>query len=102
VARRPRPVRANPPRLEALEDRLCPSGSYLVVASFDNNSVLRYDESTGAFVDQIDPKNLGNLKNPGSVLFGPDHNLYVSERALQTNSPPTPPCCNTTARPGHS
>jgi len=31
------------------------SGGYLVVGSFGNNSVLRYDEQTGAFVDQIDP-----------------------------------------------
>jgi hypothetical protein len=68
--------------LEALEDRLCPSG-YLVVASYDNNRVLRYNESTGAFVDQIDPNNLANLKEPTGVLFGPDHNLYVSDRVFQ-------------------
>lgn len=72
-------------QLEALEGRLCPSGGYLVVASYDNNSILRYNESTGAFVDQIDPKNLANLNTPGSVLFGPDQNLYVPDRYSKTS-----------------
>jgi sugar lactone lactonase YvrE len=70
------------PHLEALEDRLCPSGSYLVVASFANNSVFRYSENTGAFVDHIDPHNLANLNEPQILLFGPDHNLYVSDHVF--------------------
>jgi hypothetical protein len=68
--------------LEPLEDRMCPSGGYLVVGSFSNNSVLRYDESTGAFVDQFDPHNLANLKTPGGGVFGSDGNLYVSGGAF--------------------
>ena len=36
-------------RLEPIEDRLCPSGGYLVVGSFANNGVLRYGEDAGAF-----------------------------------------------------
>jgi sugar lactone lactonase YvrE len=63
--------------LELLEDRFCPSGSYLIAGSHDNNSVLRYDESTGAFVDQFDPQNLANLNNPTGGVFGSDGNLYV-------------------------
>jgi len=78
-----RPTTSFRPRLEALEDRLCPSGGYLVVGSFDNNSVLRYSESTGAFVDQFDPHNLANLKNPDGQVFGPDGNLYVSSGVFQ-------------------
>jgi sugar lactone lactonase YvrE len=73
--------------LELLEDRFCPSGGYLVVGSFDNNAILRYDESTGAFVDQFDPKNLANLKNPNNAVFGPDGNLYASS-GLDRGSPP--------------
>jgi hypothetical protein len=70
---------------ELLEHRLCPSGGYLLVGSYDNNSVLRYDESTGAFVDQFDPQNLGNLKNPSGGILGPDGNLYVSSGIFQKN-----------------
>ncbi len=71
--------------LEALEDRLCLSGGYLMVASYDNNSIFRYDEGTGVFVDQIDPKNLANLKQPAGMVLGPDGNLYVSERQFMTS-----------------
>jgi DNA-binding beta-propeller fold protein YncE len=67
------------PVLEALEDRLTPSGGYLVVADFDTNSVLRYSGDNGAFIDTMVPKASGGLSQPFAVLFGPhDHNLYVS------------------------
>jgi DNA-binding beta-propeller fold protein YncE len=69
-----------------LEDRLCPSGSYLVVGSFDNNSVFRYDERSGAFVDQIDPQNLGSLKTPSAGIFGTDGNLYVSSNIFEKSN----------------
>ena len=72
------------PAVEGLEERLCPSG-YLVVSSYDNNKILRYDESTGAFVDQIDPKNVANMNSPTCLVFGPDHNLYVSDRLFKTS-----------------
>jgi hypothetical protein len=36
--------------LEASEDRVCPTGGYLGVGSYDNDMVLRHNESTGAFV----------------------------------------------------
>jgi glucose/arabinose dehydrogenase len=68
-----------------LEDRQLPSG-YLLVGSFDNNSILRYSETTGAFVDQFDPHNLANLKNPGPGVFGPDGNLYVSSGVFLNNN----------------
>ena len=86
--RAPRAPARNPRRLEveALEDRMCPSGGYLLVGSFDNNSVLRYSETTGAFVDQFDPHNLANLKNPGPGVFGPDGNLYVSSGVFLNNN----------------
>jgi hypothetical protein len=80
--------RASRPVVEVLEARLCLSG-YLVVASYDSNKILRYDESTGAFVDQIDPKNLANLNSPTCLVFGPDRNLYVSDRLFTETDPST-------------
>ena len=65
------------PAVEGLEVRLCPSG-YLLVDSFDNNSILRYDEHTGAFVDTLVPKGSGGLNDSVGMILGPDHDLYVS------------------------
>jgi hypothetical protein len=64
--------------LEPLEDRLCPSGGYLLVDSVNTDSVLRYDETTGAFVDAFVPSRSGGLRTPIGLIFGPDHNLYVT------------------------
>jgi outer membrane protein assembly factor BamB len=64
--------------VERLEDRLYPSGSYLYVDSWNSNNVLRYDEQTGAFVDEFVKKNSGDLYSSVSMDFGPDHNLYLS------------------------
>jgi DNA-binding beta-propeller fold protein YncE len=64
--------------LEVLEGRLCPSGGYLLVSSFDTDSVLRYDETTGAFAGAFVPTKSGGLRQPMGVAFGPDHNLYVA------------------------
>jgi sugar lactone lactonase YvrE len=72
--------------LEVLEDRLCPSGGYLLVDSFNTNSVLRYNEATGAFVDQFVPKNTGGLYSSANMDFGPDHNLYVSNGLFSPNN----------------
>jgi DNA-binding beta-propeller fold protein YncE len=64
--------------VELLEDRFCPSGSYLFVSSFDTDSVLRYSEATGAYVDTVVSARSGGLRTPMGVLFGHDQNLYVS------------------------
>jgi sugar lactone lactonase YvrE len=71
--------------VEPLEDRQLPSG-YLLVGSLDNSSILRYSETTGAFVDQFDPHNLANLKSPNAGVFGSDGNLYVSSGVFQNNN----------------
>src|SRR5262245_63492788 len=76
------------PVLETLEDRLCPSGGYLLVSSQDNASVMRYDERTGGFVDTFLPKGSGGLTAPGGLILGPaDHNLYVSSGVFPSNQP---------------
>jgi hypothetical protein len=65
--------------LEALEGRDCPSGGHLLVTDFDTQSVLRYNEGSGAFVDTFVPRSSDGLRQPFAVLYGPhDHNLYVS------------------------
>ena len=64
--------------VELLEDRFCPSGSYLYVSSFNTDSVLRYSETTGAYVDTVVSARSGGLRTPMGVLFGHDQNLYVS------------------------
>lgn len=82
---RPTPYSHDPTRrraalraaVEALEARLCPSG-YLLVDSYDTNSILRYDEGTGAFLDTLVPKGSGGLDNPAGMVLGRDLNLYVS------------------------
>jgi sugar lactone lactonase YvrE len=58
----------------------------LLVDSFNTNSVLRYNEATGAFVDQLVPKNTGGLYSSASMDFGPDHNLYVSNGLFSQNN----------------
>jgi glucose/arabinose dehydrogenase len=63
--------------VEGLEARLCLSG-YLLVSGFDSNSVLRYNESMGVFVDAVVPSQSGGLREPKGVVQGPDHNVYVA------------------------
>jgi len=50
----------------------------LFVTSRDNNSVLRYNGTTGAFIDDFVPDFSGGLEEPVGLVFGPDGNLYVS------------------------
>src|SRR5262245_12056568 len=72
--------------LEVLEDRLCPSGGYLFVDSPNTNNVLRYDETTGAFVDQFVKPNSGGLFSSYNMVLGPDHNLYLSNGLFSQNN----------------
>ena len=50
----------------------------LYVASFETDSILRYDGSTGAFIGVFVSTGLGGLNGPDAgTQFGPDGNLYV-------------------------
>src|SRR5437016_6136804 len=50
----------------------------LYVISPYSNSVLRYNEGTGAFIDTFVTPGSGGLLGPRGLLFGSDGNLYVT------------------------
>ncbi|MBO1351009.1 MAG: hypothetical protein EBE86_028245 [Hormoscilla sp. GUM202] len=49
---------------------------FLLVSSANSDEVLRYDATTGFFLDVF--ASGGGLDNPFGLTFGPDGNLYVS------------------------
>jgi DNA-binding beta-propeller fold protein YncE len=51
---------------------------YLYMATQESNDVVRYDATTGAFVDVFVPPGSGGLGVPSGLTFGPDGNLYVT------------------------
>ncbi|MCP3905779.1 MAG: DUF11 domain-containing protein [Planctomycetes bacterium] len=54
-----------------------PDGN-LYVASTLSDEILRYDGTTGAFIDDFVSSQSGGLDDPANPRFGPDGNLYVS------------------------
>src|SRR6266566_4598731 len=69
------------PLLEAHSDPLVnstPAG--LLAVDSANDSVLSFDPATGAFRGVFISAGSGGLGNPVQVVFGPDGNLYVSDR----------------------
>jgi DNA-binding beta-propeller fold protein YncE len=55
-----------------------PDGNIYVADA--NNSVVRYNGSTGQFIGTFVAANSGGLNGPYGLAFGPDGNLYVSSR----------------------
>ena len=57
-----------------------PSITELLVANSGTKamSVLRYNASTGAFIDTFVAPGSGGLDDPEGLAFGPDGHLYVS------------------------
>ena len=55
-----------------------PTSIDLLVTSYNNNSVLRYDGNNGNFISTFVPSNSGGLAGPQGLTYGPDGNLYVS------------------------
>nr|MBN2278466.1 thrombospondin type 3 repeat-containing protein [candidate division Zixibacteria bacterium] len=52
--------------------------SNLFVTSWSNDCVLRYDGTTGAFIDTFVTPGSGTLSKPYGLAFGPDDDLYVA------------------------
>jgi probable HAF family extracellular repeat protein len=65
---------SSPPRAARLP---ISSAGFLLVANSDN-SILRFDEITGSCIDVFVRPGSGGLSGTGSLLFGPDQNLYVA------------------------
>jgi DNA-binding beta-propeller fold protein YncE len=61
----------------------------LFVSSFSQNSVRRYDETTGAFLGTFISEGSGQLSAPHRGVFGPDGDFYVAsannDRVLRYN-----------------
>ena len=60
-------------------------GKYLYVSSFVSDQILRYDGTTGQFVDVFASGGTGksgDLNGPNSLLFGSDGSLYLTPRNL--------------------
>jgi glucose/arabinose dehydrogenase len=52
----------------------------LLVSSSNTDSVLRYDDATGAFLGVLVTAGSGGLDNPRGLALGPDGSLYVGSR----------------------
>jgi DNA-binding beta-propeller fold protein YncE len=57
---------------------LAEAANVVYVTSFDNDSVLKFDGDTGAFLGVFVPAGSGGLNGPTGLTFGPDGHLYVS------------------------
>src|SRR5437016_5893612 len=53
----------------------------LLVCSHNTHSVLRYDGTTGSFLDAFVPSDSGGQGPTHGLIFGPDGNLYVGDVA---------------------
>jgi hypothetical protein len=62
----------------------------LYVASAGSNAILRYDGTSGSFIDAFVTSGSGGLNGPFDLAFGPDGNLYVSMLGNNPSSPPSP------------
>lgn len=51
----------------------------ILVSSWGYGSVLRYDETTGAYLGDFVAAHAGELQTPVGLVFGPDGNLYVAD-----------------------
>ena len=57
-----------------------PDGNVYVASSGDN-AVLRYNSTTGQYLNTFVAPGSGGLSNPFGVAFGPDGNLYVTSQS---------------------
>src|SRR5215471_14483887 len=62
----------------ALIVSLTQAANVVYVTSFDNDSILKFDADTGAFLGVFVPAGSGGLNGPTGLTFGPDGHLYVA------------------------
>lgn len=53
------------------------SKAAMLVTSVQNNSILRYNDKTGEFIDTFVPSGANGLDGPSGMIIGPDGLLYV-------------------------
>jgi WD40 repeat protein len=53
----------------------------LIVTSFNNDAVLRYDSSSGAFLGTLVPSGVGGLDQPRGIVVAPSGDVLVSSSA---------------------
>lgn len=53
----------------------------LYVSSLGTGEILRYNGTSGAFIDKYVTKGSGGMNYPNEIAFGPDNNLYVASYA---------------------
>jgi len=76
-------ARRQRPCLELLEDRTVPSQGlrdFLYVVDMNDNTVKRFDATTGAYLGTFVTAGSGGLNVPVGIDFGPGHNLLVATR----------------------
>ena len=61
-----------------------PSFAQLIVSTFVDSSIQRFNETTGAPLPPLVPPGGSGLMQPAGMTIGPDNNLYVSSQS--TNS----------------
>ncbi len=61
----------------ALLGWMTPSKASMLVTSIRNDSILRYDDKTGEFIDTFIPSNANGLNGPAGMTIGADGLLYV-------------------------
>src|SRR5271165_3579043 len=67
--------------LETLENRLAPSATPVVAASFFDSAMYELNSSTGAIMQTlVAPSSQATLQGPAGITVGPDGNLYLSSQ----------------------
>jgi len=63
-----------------------PNRPDLYVSSRETHNILRYDGTTGDFLEEFVARGSGGLDTPQGLTFGPDGNLYVASSAILMNN----------------
>ncbi len=56
---------------------------HLYVSSYETDSVLRYNGTTGAFIDEFVAAGSGGLKSPTGLTFGPLGNTVADNDGIE-------------------